>query len=1271
MDYHKNIIRRKTIKKQGISKLDYIKRYPFNGRSKYLIDRFYIIGYRPNQLHKILFNNPQNKKALQNISKKINAEETQNIVNKNQNTQNAPKNKLKIFLEEPPILLNEISSDVKKEIPDIDLINSMLFPNKINVYIKSESLKNKYPIQRRTTINIIQRAKSLGDDSINQKEKNDNDELKDNSTLKIMNSKQYNTIFSYNPQTGTNSKKSINGFAHVFFKEFAEKEIIDDIQFTFYVPVTFCIISEFPYFNSYYKLCKQIIQLFQFNKNEIPLEILIYNIINFCLSPINGEVSLNIEPANFPSKKTIISSYNKIKKEKIKDKEIDKEIHIIKEEEEPDEDFNPFNLYQCEINDLDKYKDKDKQNNDNNYKIESPILKPKPKINVCGTPKNILRKSERLPKNKDIEDKINTSPDFPRKTSKKLESLQGVRNTIGIGQSMRSPKFISSEDDSDLNDDLLKNFINNGHEDIKFQSLSGYPLIQYNLAKVLLNKLSPQDVMIIFFYSFLEKDILFFSKSLEYLSFTINSYLNLNFPLNDEKYYFFNACVSYDNFINDNSPFVGATFTTILGINSEYNGDYLNKTKLKEHLAVDLDKGVIYMNEDPNDKEKNMKNKILFDYIKKICRKEIKDDKGVILVREVKILFDKLESYKNNLISNESQLSSSFMSVSSKNMIRINRNNNYNNFIDYDDRGQNSIKNKNRNIQEGFYRLINYICLYFYQNLSLKSDDDKEDLNKIIINRKNKGLNTDTDTMNIIFHKDYDTDDNNYTKEEIYLLDELMDTMKFESFVYGFIQSYNPIDLYKIPLTMTEEFISILSRKNFINHQNINFFSLIDNIYKKNGVEKTYVDFNPFSAEYCKDIKKYFDREIYDENYNINNINNNSNNINSNKKKVKEKFIDVQLMQSDEGKIINNIKYKEYILDNNLLLKYILFLKNTKKEEYYQMFHLAGTLEQNKIKSISITEIENEIEKYSTNLDILSKRDICCSNIILLFTLSLKTIKNYIDCQSFLSALFQNFNVFRKYYTMIMNLVYRLMNDCLLRKDYINAKNYFFCYYSCINSLRSLKLVPNENLMNTILKFDKIDLNDLLDKVSNSSINNELDIDKDKEIEIKMRKDNQTNTIYVIYNFMKNSFLKEKDIIQKINELKGSKNLKLNILNKEGKTEKIIQPKIKFNNGKFQYECYIYNQDKILEDLNKQYELYSANLNEFKLDNKILFESCLNIVLFTRNTNFFEDNDDLIDTFKVIFNVYFQKIIDMNKDTINTNESDNIKEESDNNKNKE
>jgi hypothetical protein len=320
------------------------------------------------------------------------------------------------------------------------------------------------------------------------------------------------------------------------------------------------------------------------------------------------------------------------------------------------------------------------------------------------------------------------------------------------------------------------------------------------------------------------------------------------------------------------------------------------------------------------------------------------------------------------------------------------------------------------------------------------------------------------------------------------------------------------------------------------------------------------------------------------------------------------------------------------------------------------MFHLASSLEQNRIKSITITEIENEIEKYSNNLEIYSKKDICCSNIILLFILSIKSIKNYIDCQSFLSALFQNFNVFRKYYTMIMNLVFRLMNESLEQKDYIGARNYFFCYYSCINSLRNLKLVPNENLMNIISKFDKINVDDLLEKAGVCENNPTENNDKEEALfnGEKLKESNQTIYAYVIYNFIKNSFIKEDGIIQRINELKGKKTLKLNIINKDGKVEKTVEPKIKFNNGIFEYFCLISTQDKILEDLSKQYEIFINDLNEDKLDNKILFESCLNIILFTRNTDFFQDIDDIIDTFKVIFNVYLQKFYCMMKEEKNT-----------------
>ena len=230
-----------------------------------------------------------------------------------------------------------------------------------------------------------------------------------------------------------------------------------------------------------------------------------------------------------------------------------------------------------------------------------------------------------------------------------------------------------------------------------------------------------------------------------------------------------------------------------------------------------------------------------------------------------------------------------------------------------------------------------------------------------------------------------------------------------------------------------------------------------------------------------------------------------------------------------------------------------------------------------------------------------------------------------------------------------------------------NAQDYFFCYYSCINSVRNLKLVPNENLMNIILKFDKIDLNALLEKVSlaqnsiqDNANENEIKVDDRKLFNNNnIKESNQTKNVYVIYNFIKNNFIKEECLIQKINEIKGNKTLAFTITNKG----KVIEPKIKYKNKDFEYKCLISTQDKILDDLNKQYELYINDLNEDKLDIKILLESCLNIILFTRNTEFFKDIDEIIDTFKVIFNVYLQKfyIISNKKENENNNINENDK----------
>ena len=249
--------------------------------------------------------------------------------------------------------------------------------------------------------------------------------------------------------------------------------------------------------------------------------------------------------------------------------------------------------------------------------------------------------------------------------------------------------------------------------------------------------MDPADVIIIFFYTFLEKSIIFFSKNIELLSLTINSYLNLNFPLNDEKYYFYNASISYEDYMSGNSMFVGTTFTTVTGINSKYQTNYRNKhVRLSEHLTVDLDKGVINQVEDEKENDNEEKDDRIFDFFRRIFKnKEMKEnEKKTILYKEVKNIYEKLCFYKEFFVKKNTKEKQKLDEY--KKIINVN-------YIYYDDNEEtneesskkNTVKYINRDIQESFYILVNNLCLYFYQNLALKSDEDLNNNNNAKVDK--------------------------------------------------------------------------------------------------------------------------------------------------------------------------------------------------------------------------------------------------------------------------------------------------------------------------------------------------------------------------------------------------------------------------------------------------------------------------------------------------------------------------------------------------------
>ena len=106
---------------------------------------------------------------------------------------------------------------------------------------------------------------------------------------------------------------------------------------------------------------------------------------------------------------------------------------------------------------------------------------------------------------------------------KKLRGIQKLRKNgfVLIGEDNndfkkgRGVKKMSTQAVNDFNNNSSVKKAWTEYQEIKFKLLSGYPLIQYNLSKVLLNNLKPEKVIIIFLYTFLEKDEIFFSKDID------------------------------------------------------------------------------------------------------------------------------------------------------------------------------------------------------------------------------------------------------------------------------------------------------------------------------------------------------------------------------------------------------------------------------------------------------------------------------------------------------------------------------------------------------------------------------------------------------------------------------------------------------------------------------------------------------------------------------------------------------------------------------------
>ena len=82
-----------------------------------------------------------------------------------------------------------------------------------------------------------------------------------------------------------------NGLAYFFYEGITLPNM-----FKIYLPKIFVIISQYQFYSTYYQICKEIHNLFYSNNNQIPIELQLYNIINFIPVPIGKRLDLTLFP---------------------------------------------------------------------------------------------------------------------------------------------------------------------------------------------------------------------------------------------------------------------------------------------------------------------------------------------------------------------------------------------------------------------------------------------------------------------------------------------------------------------------------------------------------------------------------------------------------------------------------------------------------------------------------------------------------------------------------------------------------------------------------------------------------------------------------------------------------------------------------------------------------------------------------------------------------------------------------------------------------------
>ena len=660
--------------------------------------------------------------------------------------------------------------------------------------------------------------------------------------------------------------------------------------------------------------------------------------------------------------------------------------------------------------------------------------------------------------------------------------------------------------------------------------LSGYPYMDFNFSDIF-NILPLNFFIEIFIFSILEDSMLFFSNNLEFLNMTMYILYILNYPCNDSPYFWHIVSVSKNALTDSENKFVNKPISCMLGVNCSYN-ENINTNDFSElFFVVDLDNKKLYLKKnnecEENDYEKTKK---IQEYIEKIF--------------ELKTINSKfLKNFLNILINNLKEV----LNLNTYNITLVD--NSKSNFFNWDK----TIHDKNRRLQEIFYDFYLSILMIFYRDNTLSANFDKI--------KKEENSEDNNDTKKYYFLNMNDNTD--FSNEEKIFCEKFRVSNKYQVYLCNFIQEFKSLEVFKIPLMFSEEWINakMQDEENLI-FKNIKYFDIIDSFYYIQCYPLN-ITLNNFYSEYQSNFNKYF--------------------------KIKP----------NTSLLIN--------LDKNIVNKYIYMLNNKLNEDDMNiLFPSISIISKGEINTINRQKITDIIEEQMYLKNMISNESLLFNSTLYVFSM-LFGIIHFSKMMTYLSNIRDSFNnikfFVRKYIYIILMTLYKFL---LLKPKNKNmtSNNIKMYYYVLVNYLRQTMIIPNEEMMVLLSKF-------LNEKNYEDNSKNEFNTLDNYYININ-NLDKNVFQYYMAYTFTFNGNNKLNEMIQRgINE-KNDCNIKLISKNK------IIEPVIVIKIFNIVIKSPFYSPKKILRITKSLFDdfINKKNLNIYEVDLKELENIMCNLIIY-------------------------------------------------------